>query len=91
MALLWNQAAGSINLEFISYWNSGVLAAPDNHLTHEERSALQKLWGGLETGDVTIIGRSDEVHDFTSALINEAAPGTAGTEVAVVLKIGGAA
>ncbi|RQN30508.1 cobalamin biosynthesis protein, partial [Escherichia coli] len=26
MALLWNQAAGSINLEFISYWNSGVLA-----------------------------------------------------------------
>ncbi|EFB3419076.1 TPA: cobalamin biosynthesis protein, partial [Escherichia coli] len=25
MALLWNQAAGSINLEFISYWNSGVL------------------------------------------------------------------
>ncbi|EPZ9910724.1 cobalamin biosynthesis protein, partial [Escherichia coli] len=23
MALLWNQAAGSINLEFISYWNSG--------------------------------------------------------------------
>ncbi|EET3009766.1 cobalamin biosynthesis protein, partial [Escherichia coli] len=24
MALLWNQAAGSINLEFISYWNSGV-------------------------------------------------------------------
>ena len=70
MALLWNQAAGSINLEFISYWNSGVLAAPDNHLTHEERSALQKLWGGLETGDVTIIGRSDEVHDFTSALIN---------------------
>ncbi|NPP75304.1 cobalamin biosynthesis protein [Escherichia coli] len=58
MALLWNQAAGSINLEFISYWNSGVLAAPDNHLTHEERSALQKLWGGLETGDVTIIGRA---------------------------------
>lgn len=51
MALLWNQAAGSINLEFISYWNSGVLAAHDNHLTHEERSALQKLWGGLETGD----------------------------------------
>ena len=51
MALLWNQAAGSINLEFISYWNSGVLAAPVNHLTHEERSALQKLWGGLETGD----------------------------------------
>ena len=51
MALLWNQAAGSFNLEFISYWNSGVLADPDNHLTHEERSALQKLWGGLETGD----------------------------------------
>lgn len=51
MALLWNQAAGSINLEFISYWNYGVLAAPDNHLTLEERSALQKLWGGLETGD----------------------------------------
>ncbi len=70
MALLWNQAAGSINLEFISYWNSGVLAAPDNHLTHEERSALQKLWGGLETGDVTIIGRSDEVHDFTYGDVN---------------------
>ena len=76
MALLWNQAAGSINLEFISYWNSGVLADPDNHLTHEERSVLQKKVNktmgrfGDRRCQLTIIGRSDEVHDFTSALIN---------------------
>ncbi|EGM0637700.1 cobalamin biosynthesis protein CobW, partial [Escherichia coli] len=76
MALLWNQAAGSINLEFISYWNSGVLADPDNHLTHEERSVLQKKVNktmgrfGDRRCHLTIIGRSDEVHDFTSALIN---------------------
>ena len=41
--------------EFISYWNSGVLADPDNHLTHEERSVLQKkvnkTMGRFETGD----------------------------------------
>ncbi len=76
MALLWNRAAGSINLEFISYWNSGVLADPDNHLTHEERSVLQKKVNktmgrfGDRRCHLTIIGRSDEVHDFTSALIN---------------------
>ena len=76
MALLWNQVAGSINLEFISYWNAGVLAHTDNHLTDEERTALQKKVDnapgrfGDRRCNLTIIGRYDEVHDFSDYLTN---------------------
>ncbi len=59
MALLWNQATRKHQSEFISYWNSGVLAAPDNHLTFPRRALTftQNSGAVWETGDVTIIGR----------------------------------
>ncbi|QEM91002.1 cobalamin biosynthesis protein CobW [Kosakonia radicincitans] len=74
LALLWNQAAGSITLEFISYWKAGVLEHADNKLTREERSALrqqvEKVSGRF--GDrhcrLTVIGEASEIDDFLLAL-----------------------
>ena len=37
ISLLWNQAAGNINLEFVGYWRSGVLEEKDNGLLEMER------------------------------------------------------
>ena len=42
LALLWNQATGSINLEFISYWKAGILEHSDSPLTVEERASVQQ-------------------------------------------------
>lgn len=74
LALLWNQAAGSISLEFISYWKSGVLEHADNHLTVEERRALQQQLAKSvgRFGDrhcrLTVIGEKGEIDDFANAL-----------------------
>lgn len=74
LALLWNQAAGSINLEFISYWKAGILQHTDNHLTHEERSLLQQEINNAKGhfGDrrcsLTVIGEKSEVRAFAEAL-----------------------
>lgn len=74
LALLWNQAAGSIALEFISYWKSGVLEHTNNSLTHEERTALQQQISrtsgrfGDRSCRLTVIGRTDEIDSFTQAL-----------------------
>lgn len=74
LALLWNQTAGSIALEFICYWKSGVLEHTNNSLTREERSVLQQqvLQTAGRFGDrccrLTVIGRTDEVDNFTQAL-----------------------
>ncbi|PWC20509.1 cobalamin biosynthesis protein CobW, partial [Brenneria roseae subsp. roseae] len=64
LALLWNQAAGSISLEFVSYWKAGVLTHNDPLLAEEEREALrrqlQRQWPG-RFGDrrcrLTVIGQ----------------------------------
>ncbi|WAH61973.1 GTP-binding protein (plasmid) [Pseudomonas silvicola] len=42
LALLWNQATGSISLEFISYWKAGILNHRDSPLTAEERAAVEQ-------------------------------------------------
>ena len=74
LALLWNQAAGSINLEFISYWKAGVLQHKDNNLTDEERHLLMneidKAAGrfGDRHCSLTVIGSDDEVAPFVEAL-----------------------
>ncbi|MEG3135927.1 GTP-binding protein [Rouxiella sp. T17] len=74
LALLWNQVAGSINLEFVSYWKAGVLKHQDNGLIAEERQALEKQLAGQSSrfGDrrcrITVIGEGEEVEHFTSAL-----------------------
>ncbi|MEN5018627.1 GTP-binding protein [Erwinia sp. Eh17-17] len=74
LALLWNQAAGSISLEFISYWKAGVLAHRDNHLSEGERRALQQQLDALpgRFGDrrcsLTVIGQHHQLEDFCRAL-----------------------
>lgn len=74
LALLWNQASGSIGLEFISYWKAGVLAHENNHLNAEERRILQQQLDAVpgRFGDrrcsLTVIGQSHQLDDFCRAL-----------------------
>lgn len=74
LALLWNQAAGRISLEFISYWKAGVLAHQDGRLNAEERRILQQQLANMpgRFGDrrcsLTVIGRCDQVEPFAAAL-----------------------
>lgn len=74
LALLWNQAAGSINLEFISYWKAGVLRHTDNNLSAEERRVLLEEMQNApgQFGDrrcsLTVIGEKEEVGAFVLAL-----------------------
>ncbi|MFZ4831911.1 CobW family GTP-binding protein [Rouxiella sp. Mn2063] len=74
LALLWNQAAGSISLEFISYWKAGVLNHEDNGLSREERQQLMKQLDGQcsKFGDrhckLTVIGQVPELDHFVAAL-----------------------
>uniref|UniRef100_UPI001E4D2F51 hypothetical protein n=1 Tax=Klebsiella pneumoniae TaxID=573 RepID=UPI001E4D2F51 len=71
---MWNRAAGSINLEFISYWKAGVLTHTDNSLTKEERAAIRQQLAKMpgRFGDrrcrLTVIGESGEIDDFALAL-----------------------
>jgi len=74
LALLWNQAAGSISLEFISYWKAGVLSHADNGLSREERQQLMAQLEGQcsKFGDrhckLTVIGQAPELDHFVEAL-----------------------
>ncbi len=74
LALLWNQAAGSISLEFISYWKAGVLQHRDNLLSKEERAALTRQLQAMpgRFGDrrcrLTVIGQTRELAPFVQAL-----------------------
>jgi len=74
LALLWNQASGSISLEFISYWKAGILRHTDNHLTAEERQILQQEVDNApgRFGDrrcsLTVIGEEDDAIAFARAL-----------------------
>ncbi|MEQ9916550.1 GTP-binding protein [Pectobacterium aroidearum] len=74
LALLWNQVAGSISLEFISYWKAGVLEHTDNLLTEGERVALRQQVASASRrfGDrrcrLTVIGHAKEIDDFMLAL-----------------------
>ncbi|MBO0639795.1 CobW family GTP-binding protein [Pantoea agglomerans] len=74
MALLWNQATGSINLEFISYWKAGILHHTHNNLTDEERQILQQEADrapgrfGDRRCSMTVIGEDDAANAFAIAL-----------------------
>ncbi|MFK8257550.1 CobW family GTP-binding protein [Erwinia sp. AnSW2-5] len=74
LALLWNQASGSISLEFISYWKAGVLAHENNRLNNEERRILQQQMKAMpgRFGDrrcsLTVIGQRHQLDDFCRAL-----------------------
>lgn len=74
LALLWNQTAGSISLEVVSYWKAGVLESADNGLTAEEIATLrhQVEQSPGRFGDrhcrLTIIGEKREAEAFTAEL-----------------------
>lgn len=74
LALLWNQAAGSIGLEFISYWKAGVLRHENSLLNADERRILQQQIDAMSGrfGDrrcsLTVIGLRDQLDPFVSAL-----------------------
>ena len=73
-SLLWNQAAGGINLELIGSWRSGIVEAEDHGLSDLEiqmlREELEKETGrfGDRHCDLTVIGDKEQVHQFTEKL-----------------------
>ncbi|MEM1259659.1 MAG: GTP-binding protein [Bacteroidota bacterium] len=73
-SLLWNQAAGSISLEIIGSWRSGILEDGNHGLSEMEiqllRERLSKEPGrfGDRQCDLTVIGDKTQVDRFTNAL-----------------------
>ncbi|MEM6718160.1 MAG: GTP-binding protein [Bacteroidota bacterium] len=74
MSLLWNQAAGSINLELIGYWRAGIVEESDNGLLDNEIEALKEKLAeepgrfGDRHCHLTVIGDKAQVDRFTEAL-----------------------
>ncbi|MCH2214797.1 MAG: GTP-binding protein [Flavobacteriales bacterium] len=74
ISLLWSQAAGSISLEMIGYWRSGIVEDENHGLTKTEIDLLKEQLKS-ETGqfgdrhcDLTVIGDKTQVDRFTEAL-----------------------
>ncbi|MEM9001203.1 MAG: GTP-binding protein [Bacteroidota bacterium] len=73
-SLLWNQAAGSISLEIIGSWRSGILEDEDHGLSEmeiqllEERLSKEPGRFGDRHCDLTVIGDKTQVDRFTDAL-----------------------
>ena len=74
MSLLWNQAAGGINLDLIGFWRAGILEDENNNLDQAERDGL-RAWLADEPGrfgdrhcHLTVIGDRNQVDQFTDAL-----------------------
>ncbi|MEM6297613.1 MAG: GTP-binding protein, partial [Bacteroidota bacterium] len=74
LSLLWNQAAGSINLEIIGSWRSGIIEDDNHGISDFEIEQLKELMA-QETGrfgdrhcDLTVIGDQTQVDRFTDAL-----------------------
>lgn len=72
--LLWNQAAGGINLEIIGSWRSGIVE-DENHGLSEMEMKLLKERLAKESGrfgdrhcELTVIGDKTQVDRFTDAL-----------------------
>ncbi|MEM9339246.1 MAG: GTP-binding protein [Bacteroidota bacterium] len=74
ISLLWNQAAGSINLELIGYWRSGVVEESNSGLMEmeiellKERLAKESGRFGDRHCHLTVIGDKTQVDRFTEAL-----------------------
>ncbi|MEM6262473.1 MAG: GTP-binding protein [Bacteroidota bacterium] len=74
ISLLWNQAAGSINLELVGYWRSGVVEEEDSGLLEmeirilKERLAKESGRFGDRHCHLTVIGDKGQVDSFTEAL-----------------------
>jgi len=80
--LLWNQAAGGIDLELLAYWRAAVAKDPLGKLLPEERAALQEQLQaahprfGDRLNELTIIGtlhdRERFVREFQDCFCTEA-------------------
>ena len=74
MVLLWNQTAGSIGLELLTYWKISALEDKSLNLFPEEEAGMrQKLIGMSEDfGDrccrLTVIGNEADLDYFVDAL-----------------------
>ena len=74
ISLLWNQSAGSINLEMIGYWRAGIVENTNHGISEYEikmlREQLEKETGrfGDRSCDLTVIGDENHVDRFTDAL-----------------------
>ena len=74
ISLLWNQAAGSINLELIGYWRSSVIEKNDSGLLDDEIELLKERLAeesgrfGDRHCHLTVIGDETQVDRFTEAL-----------------------
>jgi G3E family GTPase len=73
-SLLWNQAAGGINLELVGSWRSGIVEDENHGLSEMEIDMLEELLA-KESGrfgdrhcDLTVIGDKKQVDIFTEAL-----------------------
>ncbi len=73
-SLLWNQAAGGINLALMGTWRTAIVEDKDNGLLKEELKVLKENLKN-ETGrfgdrrcDLTIIGHKDHVNQFSEKL-----------------------
>ena len=73
-SLLWNQAGGSINLEFMGSWMAGIIKNKNHGLSKMEIKVLEtrlkkksKLFGD-RCCDLTVIGDESQIDHFTNAL-----------------------
>ncbi len=75
LSLLWNQAAGGINLEIIGSWRAGIIEDENHGILDFEIQQLKEMLAQQETGrfgdrkcDLTVIGDHAHVDRFTDAL-----------------------
>jgi G3E family GTPase len=74
--LLWNQAAGSIELELMAYWKAALVTDPDGKLVPEEIATLRDMLKGShsEFGDraceLTVIGTERDRAIFVQDLMS---------------------
>ena len=72
--MVWNQAAGGINLEIIGTWRAGIIENENHNLTEMEIDHLreqlinEKGRFGDRHCDLTVIGDINQVDRFTNAL-----------------------
>lgn len=73
-SLLWNQAGGGINLEFMGSWMSGIIKDKNHGLSKEEIKILKTRLNnkssrfGDRCCDLTVIGDESQIDQFTNAL-----------------------
>ncbi|MEM6364025.1 MAG: GTP-binding protein [Planctomycetota bacterium] len=74
LSLLWNQAAGGIDLELVGHWRIGILEDEDNGLDDVELEGLRQRLA-TETGrfgdrrcHLTVIGDKSQIDRFTDLL-----------------------